>query len=368
LTNQVYSTGQVVTIDAIPFVCFLRGTLIRTSKGDVAVENLKEGDLIIASSGERRLVRWVGHRDIDLRGLPDAHLFYLVRIATHAFGPNRPSKDLYVSSGHSICVDLCGEVLIPAGRLINGSTIEQVAMDEVSYWHVELESHDILLANTLPAESYLVMENRSFFEEAGATLDSLDEGLGRTHADFCRPVVLDGSVLEFVLQRLTERAEALGWTASRETNLHLLVDGEVRRPLEEGETAAFLFPAEARDVRLMSNTFVPAALGYERDPRELGLKLHALSFCGRSSEPISVSLDDKRLMDGFYAEEGESGAAWRWTKGELVLSREFWSAFAGQVALVVAHDGAAIRRWIPPAAGRHEASLDEKKPKLRVAA
>ena len=106
------------------------------------------------------------------------------------------------------------------------------------------------------------------------------EGCERTHADFCRPVVTGGPVLAFVRQRLMERAEAIGWTPSQDADLHLVVDGEVRRPLSEGDAAVFLFPASARDVRLMSNTFIPALVG-GGDPRPLGVSLTGLVFSGR---------------------------------------------------------------------------------------
>src|SRR5271166_1872997 len=209
-------------------VCFVAGTLIRTPRGDVPVETLKAGDVVVTASGEPRPIKWIGHRDLDLRSHPHPRPSFPVRIAQDAFGPNRPSQDLYVSTGHSICVDLCGEVLIPASNLVNGATIAQVEVETISYWHVELDSHDILLANNLPAESYFAHGNRAFFEEAGGSLDAFDEGRTKTHADFCRPVVLDGPVLDFVRRRLVARAEAVGWTRSFETDLHLMVDGAVR--------------------------------------------------------------------------------------------------------------------------------------------
>ena len=73
---------------------------------------------------------------------------------------------------------MLGEVLIPAMNLVNGATIARASLDEVTLWHVELDSHDILVANNLPAESYLAMGNRGFFEEAGATLDVVRGGTG----------------------------------------------------------------------------------------------------------------------------------------------------------------------------------------------
>ncbi len=103
-------------------------------------------------------------------------------------------------------------MLIPAGLLVNGSTIFQVEVDTVTYWRVELETHDVILAENLPAESYLDMGNRGFFKEA----DVVDLAAGpdadpaqRTHADFCRPYVDSGPVLDAVRARLEARAAAI---------------------------------------------------------------------------------------------------------------------------------------------------------------
>jgi hypothetical protein len=353
--GSTFSTLSNNEISSI-VVCFAAGTLIRTPKGDVAVERLQAGDLVVTSSGEQRPIKWIGHRDTDLRRRHDRRSHYPVRIAADAFGPNRPSKDLYVSAGHAICIDLCGEVLIHASQLVNGSTVAQVEMDEVSYWHVELDSHDVILANNLPAESYLALGNRRFFEEA--RVDALQDGRGRTYADFCRPVVLDGTVLDFVRQRLEQQAEALGWAGSRKTDLHLMVEGKVRHPLEEGEAAVFLFPANARDVRLRSNTFVPARVGPSGDNRELGFCVRELSFSGRG-EPRSIPLDDERLKDGFHLEEASAGAAWRWSRGgELVLDSGLWEGLSGEVALFIACDNGVIRRWDAPVSEREVQARD----------
>jgi hypothetical protein len=295
---------------------------------------------------------------VNCHAYPDPRVLFPIRVARDAFGPNRPSEDLFLSSGHSVCVDLCGEVLIPIGNLINNATIAQIEMDEVSYWHVELDGHDVLIANNLPAESYMAMGNRRFFEEGVATLDAFDQGRERTHADFCRPVVLDGPVLAFVRQRLVKGAEAIGWTPSTEADLHLVVDGKVRRPLSENDAAVFLFPANARDVRLMSNTFIPALLG-GGDPRPLGVSLTGLVFSGGRAEVRSVNLDDERLSGGLHPEEGTDGLAWRWTKGELALSPDFWEGLSGHVALHVTCNNIGTRRWVAPVKARAEFSADK---------
>ena len=290
---------------------------------------------------------------------PNASAGQPIRIAADAFDPSRPSQDLSLSAGHSVCVDLLGEVLIPVGNLVNGATIVAVEVDTISYWHVELDSHDILIANNLPAESYLAMGNRGAFEELRGLLPAVMEGRERTHADFCRPVVTEGPILDFVRQRLVARAEDIGWTPSRDADLHLAADGEVVRPVVEGSLATFEFPVSAKDVRLMSNAFSPAALG-SSDPRMLGVMLcDEIAFGDRK-----VSLGDERLRDGIHQLEDQDGNARRWTNGKLALDPQFWAGHSGLVSLVINYDVTTVRGWTAPSTVRKTAPIG--RPKLRA--
>jgi hypothetical protein len=368
MTPHSFAAGVVITQDpsgslfdkfvtnTIVGICFAAGTLIRTPRGDVAVETLKIGDVVLTASGEMRAVKWMGHTDIDFRRTPRGGPGLPIRIAADAFGTARPSQDLYLSAGHSVCVDLLGEVLIPVGYLINGSTVAEVETDAISYWHVELESHDILIANNLPAESYLAIANRGAFEELRGVLPAMLEGRERTHADFCRPVITGGPTLDWVRQRLAARVEEIGWKPVRDPDLHITVDGRVVRPLAEDGSAAFLFRADAKDVRLMSNTFNPTAFG-SSDYRTLGVMLLGLSLSGCSGEPRRISLDDDRLADGIHHVEDRGGGLARWTNGEFVLDPRLWEGLSGQIALHVAYDHMTVRSWIaaPPAAKPVEA-------------
>ena len=42
--------------------CFLRGTLIRTPGGDVAIEMLEIGHLVVTASGDHLPIKWIGRR------------------------------------------------------------------------------------------------------------------------------------------------------------------------------------------------------------------------------------------------------------------------------------------------------------------
>ena len=197
--------------------CFASGTLIRTTQGNVPVEDLVAGDVAVTASGRQRSIKWLGHRTIDCRNHPRPHGVMPIRFYAHALGPNRPSRDLFVSPGHAICVDVLSEVLIPAALLVNGSTIVQVEVDKITYWHVELDNHDIILAENMPAESYMDMGNRSFFAESVVVnIDASPDAPVATHADFCRPFVDGGPLLDAVKARLDKRAGELRGLAPRQ--------------------------------------------------------------------------------------------------------------------------------------------------------
>ena len=135
------------------------------------MESLLRGDIVLALFGgelNAHPVEWVGRRRIDLTAHPRPETVAPVRIQRGAFAEDMPHKDLLVSPDHAIFVD--GK-LICARQLINGTTIRQEKdWSSVEYFHVELDAHAILLAEGLPAESYLNTGNRGFFANSGEPL------------------------------------------------------------------------------------------------------------------------------------------------------------------------------------------------------
>ena len=67
---NVADVNGVQTVVDGPVVCFAAGTLIRTPMGDVAVETLKVGDVVVTTSGEMRPVKWIGHSEIEYARRP----------------------------------------------------------------------------------------------------------------------------------------------------------------------------------------------------------------------------------------------------------------------------------------------------------
>jgi T5SS/PEP-CTERM-associated repeat protein len=189
--------------------CFAAGTRIRTDRGDVAVEALREGDRAWSVLGSCYApVAWVGRRTVDCARHPRPRAVWPVRVAAGALGPGAPARDVWLSPDHAVYAD---GVLVPVRYLVNGTTVRQEPRDSVTYCHVELDRHDVLLADGLPAESYLDTGTRSNFANGG--------GAVALHPDFsragdvwemagCAPLVVTGAALQAVRDRIAEWARA----------------------------------------------------------------------------------------------------------------------------------------------------------------
>jgi uncharacterized repeat protein (TIGR03803 family) len=176
--------------------CFGAGTRISTERGEVAVEALRVGDRVqvVVGGTQAEPVVWLGHRTVDCARHPEPHKVWPVRVSAHAFGANRPCRDLYLSPDHAVYV---GDALIPVKHLVNGTSIRQVPRDEVTYHHVELPRHSVLLAEGLAAESYLDTGDRSnFANNAGPVALYPDFASRAWDAAGCAPLVVTGPALD----------------------------------------------------------------------------------------------------------------------------------------------------------------------------
>jgi hypothetical protein len=341
--------GDSIDYTGATTVCFASGTRIRTLRGDVPVENLQVGDLTLTASGDLRPIRWLGHRRVDCRRHPRAREILPIRVAAHAFAPNRPARDLYLSPAHAICVEIVGEALIPVSALHNGATIQQVDVNEVTYWHVELGSHDILLAENLPTESYLEAGNRAFFAESGLVqLGAVPEVEARASLIFCRPFHEAGALVEAVRLQLIVRARSLGWTLDQDrlADLHLVVDGRRVDPILQGRRARFNLSRGAQEVWLASATTRPVDVGRGADARMLGVCVASISVEAGSAPAREIPLDDPTLGVGFHAVERRGERNWRWTRGRALLPAALLGDRSDPFVLTVELGGDAPPRWV----------------------
>lgn len=170
--------------------CFLKGTRISTAAGERRIEDLVVGDLLPTVFGGLRAIQWIGRfsRTKSDPAKPWVKSARPVRIARSALAPNVPHADLYVTQGHAVLLD---GLLIPAGNLVNGTTITLDGADghdELEFFHIKLESHDVIYAEGAPCETLLrVDETMSNFADYLRKHGEQD-----THAVHCAPIVGHG--------------------------------------------------------------------------------------------------------------------------------------------------------------------------------
>jgi hypothetical protein len=155
--------------------CFAMGTHILSSKGEIPVEKLSEGDRLVTVDGRQAVIKWVGWRSVNLAAHPMPETMHPIRFARGSIAENTPHRDLHVSPEHAMYLN---GMLIPASALVNGTTIAQIPMSEVVYYHVELDAHSAIFAEGAASESFLEFgANRSSFANtSGAILLRPDFG------------------------------------------------------------------------------------------------------------------------------------------------------------------------------------------------
>ncbi len=291
--------------------CFASGTKILTLRGEIAVEDVIVGDTVItvrAGGPETRKVVWTGRRAVDISRHPEPEQVRPIRILAGAFESGLPERDLRLSPHHAVYVD---DVLIEARALVNGATvIQELGTTHVTYHHIELDQHDVLLADGLPVESFLDTGNRNMFEDQ-QTIVLHPTFMGIASENFCAPLVLEGARLDAVRARLMARAETLGFVARDAVELMARVDGKAIWPVANGDSLSFVLPADAASVELLSATCVPALVQPEStDARRLGVAIAALTLVS-GEDRIAIDLANERHQ-GFHDVEPDGH---RWTSG-----------------------------------------------------
>jgi hypothetical protein len=162
------ATPTVSTGATFNNACFAVDTMIATPNGERLVQELSIGDTIMTAQGYSVAVKWIGrtrHTTAISRNVQP------VRISAGAFGDTLPHHDLTVTADHGIILD---DLVINASALVNGTTINLVPRaalpQHVTYFHIETETHDVIIANGVLAETFVDAADR-------VTFDNYDEYL-----------------------------------------------------------------------------------------------------------------------------------------------------------------------------------------------
>jgi len=157
--GTTYYTTATPNEGQIP-ACFVTGTLILTPEGEIPVEQLQAGDLVITRDHGTQTIRWAGRQEMG----PDCPSASApIRIKAHTFGHGTPAQDLLVSPFHRLLIedyrcDLffgCSEMLVAAAYLQDDQKITQARMTgPFAYYHLLFDRHEVVYSNGMASESF----------------------------------------------------------------------------------------------------------------------------------------------------------------------------------------------------------------------
>ena len=207
-------------------VCFADGTLILTPEGERRVEELKPGDMVITLDHGIQNVIWVFAKSWSAEDLAASPNLGVVRISKGSLGNGLPVRALRLSQQHRVLVQgkiaerMFGtsEVLVPVKELLNvpGVLLEGPVCN-VTYYHVMLSRHEVLLADGVPCES-LYLGSQAVSSIPAPQLESLLSVLGMSRRDLnrhnrttpARPLVRGRRARKLVARHVLNRRPFVG--------------------------------------------------------------------------------------------------------------------------------------------------------------
>jgi hypothetical protein len=172
-------------------------------RGQKPVEKLQIGDKVMTMSGIARPIRWIGRRSYAGRFVMGRKDILPICIKAGALDDNVPRRDLWISPHHAMFLE---GLLIEAKDLVNGISIVQAKQVEtVEYFHIELETHDVIVAEGALSETFLDDDSRGMFHNA-TEFDALYADTPCRPAVYCAPRREEGYDVEAIRRRIALRA------------------------------------------------------------------------------------------------------------------------------------------------------------------
>jgi hypothetical protein len=183
--------------------CYCRGTLIAAEHGDVPVERLVIGDEVMTASGALRPIKWIGRRSYGGRFVLGQEDILPICFKAGALDDNIPRRDLWISPHHAMYLE---GVLIEARDLINGvSVVQAKRVEKVEYFHIELDSHDVIIAEGSLSESFIDDDSRGMFHNAHEYRETHGDAPAAP-ARYCAPRLDHGYEVEAARAKIEQRA------------------------------------------------------------------------------------------------------------------------------------------------------------------
>lgn len=290
--------------------CFASGTILDTSRGPVAVQDLQDNDMLVDGSGRLVPVQLRCSGSIRHITAHDRRRSHPVLIQANAIADGVPRRPLLLPA--TARAHIPGFGLAEAADLANGNTITRPTPDSAaSCWHgIVCEAGFALTIAGLKVEGTSMGDHagRDAMREAGAMLQALVHPPTEPAPQFD---LADHSRLAAPRRAMADRALRLGHDRIADPDLLLRVGGDVVAPECQGHWCRFELPGHPPPrVTLLSRHAVPALLIGNDEHRRLGVAVSRI-MAGRRPIPLTHwSLDC-----GWHAPEH----SWRWTDGAATV-------------------------------------------------
>ncbi len=293
--------GALLTLGG-EMACFAHGTRLLTPSGYKPVQGFAPGDPIITRAGAKKPVRWIGRRVVDIGVRAPAGCRPVI-VRQNALAPGVPSRAIRLSPAHALFIE---GVLVPVMHLLNGATVlPDRATGPVTYYHLELDRHELVMADGLLLETYLDTGNRGQFEHEAGTRGKATQS--------CAPLITGGPKLAQLRRQLHDIALNSGFTTIREPELYALAKGARHHPemraVRGKPVARFSLEPDAGRILLVARSAAPADTDPDSDDRrDLGICLRR----PRKAAPL-------RLGAGWYQQAAGDAGIWMSGCGEVIL-------------------------------------------------
>lgn len=196
-------------------VCYASGTMIETPDGPRAVEAIGAGDLVVTLDKGPMRVLWRHARQHDDLTLAAEHL-QPIRIRRGSLQAGIPSRDLFLSQQHRVMLAsriaerMFGhpEFLVPVVKLLKMPGIARYEkLSSVTYHHLFLGEHAVVLANGTPVESFLPEPQAMRMLPKPVRRDLESHISGPVHP--ARPLLDGGPLLQELLRRHRKNRQPL---------------------------------------------------------------------------------------------------------------------------------------------------------------
>ncbi|MFP2871891.1 Hint domain-containing protein [Acetobacter tropicalis] len=338
--------------------CFLSGSMIRTTTGEVAVEDICIGDEVIAFDWRSnadivRPVVWVGKTHVNVRhGLPDDEAGWPVRVQKDAIADGVPYKDMLITAEHCLFFK---DRFVPVRMLVNGVSIfYDKSISSYDYYHVETEQHSVITADGMLTESYLDTGNRSSFRQEGK-IATLRGAVKSWEDDAGAPLNVDRSFVEPLYRALEWRetwhenstsgsdASAPKPELTSDPDLHLVTPtGAIIRPMRQtAQHYSFMLPPDTKSVSIVSRASRPSdVIGpFVDDRRYMGVAVGEVRlFCAKQQFDITSHLTTEKPA-GWHADMAWDGVAWTSGNAELPLGDHLSNGKMGILSVTVCAAG-----------------------------